>query len=114
MKLLGNRGEDLAVKFLKGKGYRLITRNFKTSIGEIDIVAEDNGTLVFVEVKTRSAVSFGHPFEAVTYRKREKIKKVALCYLKNCKKPVAARFDVLSIEMKGDDPVIEHLIDAFE
>lgn len=114
MKPLGNRGEDHAVKFLKGKGYDLVARNFKTSIGEIDIIAEDKGTLVFVEVKTRTDNSFGHPFEAVTYRKREKIKKVALCYLKNRKKPVAARFDVLSIEMDGDNPLIEHIIDAFE
>jgi putative endonuclease len=114
MKSLGNRGEDHAAKFLKGKGYRLISRNFKTSIGEIDIIAEDKGTLVFIEVKTRTDNSFGHPFEALTYRKREKIKKVALCYLKNLKKPVAARFDVMSIEMDGDEPVIELIVDAFE
>lgn len=114
MKPLGAKGEEHAVEFLKGKGYRLISRNFKTSIGEIDIIAEDKGTLVFIEVKTRTDNSFGHPFEAVTYRKREKIKKVALCYLKGLKKTAAARFDVMSIEMDGDTPVIEHMIDAFE
>lgn len=114
MRLLGSKGEDIAAKFLKDKGCRIISRNFKTPIGEIDIIAEDKGTLVFVEVKTRSDASFGYPFEAVTRRKREKIKKVALCYLKNCKNPMPARFDILSIEMDGDNAKIEHIIDAFE
>lgn len=114
MRLLGSKGEDIAAKFLKDKGCRIISRNFKTPIGEIDIIAEDKGALVFVEVKTRSDASFGYPFEAVTRRKREKIKKVALCYLKNCKKLMPARFDILSIEMDGDNAKIEHIIDAFE
>lgn len=114
MSLLGSKGEDLAAEFLKEKGYRIVTKNFKTSIGEIDIIAEDKGTLVFVEVKTRNNTSYGYPFEAVNYRKKEKIKKVALCYLKNCKKVMPARFDVLSIEMDGDKAKIEHIADAFE
>lgn len=115
MRLLGIEGEKLAADFLREKGYRIISRNFKTPIGEIDIIAEDGKTLVFVEVKTRSDNTFGQPFEAVNYRKREKLKKVALYYLKNnCKKEASSRFDVLSIEINGGKSKIEHIIDAFE
>lgn len=115
MKQLGVKGEGLAVEFLKRKGYRVISRNFKTPLGEIDIVARDGETLVFVEVKTRTDTAFGQPFEAVNYRKREKIKKVALYYLKNnCRKELSSRFDVLSIEINADKSKIEHIIDAFE
>lgn len=114
MRLLGIKGEDLAEKFLKGKGYRIIHRNFKTPVGEMDIIAEDRDTIVFVEVKTRAGDSFGHPFEAVDYRKRERLKKVALYYLKHHKKNSPLRFDVLSIEMDGYRNRVEHIIDAFE
>jgi putative endonuclease len=69
MKPLGSKGEDLAVRFLEKKGYRILSRNFRTPVGEIDVIAEDRNTLVFIEVKTRTDDSFGHPFEAVTFRK---------------------------------------------
>lgn len=114
MSRLGNKGEDLAAEFLKQKGCRIISRNFKTPMGEIDIIAQDGKTLVFVEVKTRTDNSFGRPFEAVNRRKREKLRKVALCYLKHIKRDVPARFDVLSIEVDGGKSRIEHIIDAFE
>lgn len=114
MKLLGSKGEDLAVKFLKNKGYKIVSRNFKTPIGEVDIIAEDGKTIVFVEVKTRSDDSFGRPFEAVNHRKREKLKKLALFYLKHHRNDMPLRFDVLSIEMDGDKSKIEHIVDAFE
>ncbi len=115
MRLLGIKGEDLAAKFLKKKGYKIVARNFKTPVGEIDIIADDKGTLVFAEVKTRSDESFGHPFEAVTCRKRDKLRKVALYYLKNCRKEdVPSRFDVLSIRAGSGKDEIEHIVDAFE
>ena len=114
MKLLGSRGEDLAVKFLKKKGYRILDRNFRTPLGEIDVIAEDRNTLVFVEVKTRTDDSFGRPFEAVTFRKKEKLRKAALSYLKSSRKEMASRFDVLSIEVRGGESRIEHIVDAFE
>jgi putative endonuclease len=115
MRPLGLKGEDLAVQFLKKKGYRILWRNYKSPLGEIDIVAQDGEALVFVEVKTRADNSFGLPFEAVDYRKREKLRKVALYYLKNCcKRDVPSRFDVLSIQAGGDRNEIEHIIDAFE
>jgi putative endonuclease len=114
MRLTGIKGEELAVTFLKRKGYRILQRNFKTPVGEIDIIAEEGNTLVFVEVKTRTDDSFGHPFEAVDFRKKEKLRKVALSYLKQCKKELPSRFDVLSIEMDRGKSRIEHIIDAFE
>lgn len=115
MRLLGNRGEDLAAGFLRKKGYRILSRNYRSPVGEVDIIAEEGRTIVFIEVKTRTNDSFGRPFEAVDYRKREKIKRIALYYLKRYKiidRPL--RFDVMSIEMSGDNSSIEHFTDAFE
>ncbi len=114
MKLIGSEGEDLAVNFLKDKGYKIISRNYKTPIGEIDVVAKDGETLVFVEVKTRTTDSFGYPFEAVNSKKRHKLKNLALLYLKKHKKDCAVRFDVMSIHMNNDKKEIEHIEDAFE
>ena len=114
MRRLGNKGEDLAVRFLKKKGYRIIARNFKTPLGEIDIIADDGGALVFVEVKTRTGDSFGQPFEAVHYRKKDKLRRVALWYLKQAKKEMPSRFDVVSIQTDGGKNAIEHIVDAFE
>jgi putative endonuclease len=114
MNSLGKKGEELAVRFLKKEGYRIIDKNYRTPFGEIDIIADDGGVLVFVEVKTRSGDVFGSPFEAVDRRKRDKIRKVALCYLKKIKKEPAARFDVLSIDCECGEKKIDHIKDAFE
>ncbi|MFA5845363.1 MAG: YraN family protein [Thermodesulfovibrionales bacterium] len=114
MKLLGSEGEDLAAAFLKGKGYKIISRNYKTPIGEVDIIAEDKGTIVFVEVKTRTNDSYGYPFEAVGARKQHKLKNLALLYMKQKKKEFAVRFDVLSIHINNGKKEIEHIMDAFE
>lgn len=112
-RLLGNRGEDLATKYLKEKGFKILTRNFKTPLGEIDIIAEDSETLVFIEVKTRTDDSFGLPFEAVDGRKRERMRRIALLYLKNLGKERPVRFDVISVEMKDGNSKIGHIIGAF-
>ncbi len=111
---LGKQGEEIAVKFFKKKGYRIIERNYSTVFGEIDIIAKDRDVIVFIEVKTRADKSFGYPFEAVHPRKRKKMKQVALCYMKRLKREVPARFDVLSIDMEGGGKQIEHIQDAFE
>jgi putative endonuclease len=112
---LGSEGEALAVEFLRKKGYRIIAKNYKTFLGEIDIVAKDGDTIVFLEVKTRTNESFGYPFEAVNENKRRKIKNVALLFLKKMKEEVPARFDVLSISSTGDGgQEITHIKDAFE
>jgi len=114
-KELGSKGEDIAAIYLKKKGYQIIARNYKTSSGEIDIVALDRETVVFIEVKTRADHSFGYPYEAVHYRKRQKLKNLALLYMKKIGREVPVRFDVLSImqNQKGKFE-IEHIPDAFE
>ncbi|MBM4128834.1 MAG: YraN family protein [Nitrospira sp.] len=115
MRLLGSEGETFAVAFLEKRGYKIISRNYKTPIGEIDIIAQDGNTIVFVEVKTRKDESLGKPFEAVNKKKQQKLKNLALFYLKARGKEYPVRFDVLSI-LYGDDKKkhVEHIKDAFE
>ena len=109
-KFLGRVGEKKAADFLGSKGLKIIKTNFKTHIGEIDIIAEDGEYLVFIEVKTRSSDAFGEPSEAVNLKKQEKYYKVATEYLKyNNALDRACRFDVVEIE----DGQINHIIDAF-
>jgi putative endonuclease len=114
MKTLGKEGEAAAVRFLKKKGFRIVETNYRTPVGEIDIIAKDKNVLVFIEVKTRADKTFGYPFEAVNARKREKIRKVALSFMKKYRREFPARFDVLSIIMKDGKKHIEHISDAFE
>jgi putative endonuclease len=114
MMKLGEKGEGLAVKFLKKNGYKIIKRNYKTPLGEIDIIANDRGTLVFVEVKTRESLEYGHPFESVNTYKRHKIANVAMLYLKKLKDVPPCRFDVVSIFYEHGRPECELIRDAFE
>ncbi len=114
MNSLGKEGEQIAQVFIRKKGFKILKTNYRTVFGEIDIIAKDKDVLVFIEVKARADIAFGHPFEAVDNRKKEKLRKVALCYMKNLKKECAARFDVLSINVKGGTRHIEHFQDAFE
>lgn len=111
---LGEKGEVLAVSYLKKRGYKIITQNFKTRIGEIDIIAIEGDTLVFVEVKTRESIAYGKPFEAVDYFKKRKIANVALLYLKKLKEIPPCRFDVVSIYYDQGKPDCELIKDAFE
>jgi putative endonuclease len=115
MTTLGSEGEDLAIQFLRRKGYRIISRNYKNYIGEIDIIAQDGETVVFIEVKTRANDSFGSPFEAVHRKKRQKLRNLALLYLKKQGEELPVRFDVLSITCtKNGNMEIDHIQDAFE
>lgn len=95
---LGKSGEDKAVKHLVKNGYKILDRNFRTKLGEIDIIAKDDEALVFIEVKTRSSMSFGVPQLSVDTRKQNKLIKLALSYIKqkNIKHKVI-RFDVLAL-----------------
>lgn len=113
MNTIGAQGEEAALAFLKKAGYRILATNYKTVFGEVDIIAMENGTTVFVEVKSRSGSAFGFPFEAVTPKKQDKIRKVALYYMKQKKEEIALRFDVLSINISGGESAIEHIKDAF-
>ena len=115
-KELGKRGEDIAIKFLKEKGYKIIERNYRCPMGEVDVVAEDKETLVFVEVKTRTSTNFGLPEEAISYRKKQHLSRIASFYLIYHKiKEANCRFDVVSILMESDKIKDIHLIkNAFE
>lgn len=109
----GRHGEDVAVDYLKGKGYLLLHRNYRTPLGEADIIARDNDAVVFVEVKTRTSTAFGQPFEAVNSRKQEKLKKIALYYLKHNNIQAQVRFDVISIISGNGKEEINHIVEAF-
>ncbi len=114
MRALGDKGEDIAAKFLKKKGYKILKRNYTAPIGEIDIIAKDGDTVVFVEVKARTDDLFGLPHESVGSKKQRKLKSVALHYLSRLKKQPPARFDIISICFKEGRKEIEHIKDAFE
>lgn len=116
-KLLGDRGERAAVRFLKRQGYRIIAKQYRNNYGEVDIIAQDGKVFVFVEVKTRTSINDGQPFEAVDLRKQEKITRVALAWLKQYGRlEQPARFDVVSILWPDDkgEPQIQHFRNAFE
>ena len=113
---LGESGEEIAAAFLQGLGYIVLTRNYRKRFGEIDIVAEEGDTLVFVEVKTRSSAAFGSPLEAVDARKQRRMARAALAYLSAGKlHDRAARFDVVAVRLQPQDrPLIEHIRNAFD
>lgn len=95
---VGIHGEETAVTFLKKEGYTLIKRNYRNPFGEIDIIAEEGGFLVFVEVKYRKTSSFGSPLDAITKDKKRHIIRSALYYLKATGQTNRrVRFDVLGI-----------------
>ena len=109
-KIKGDIGEEQASLYLKQLGYKIIKRNFKTKLGEIDIIAKDGERIVFVEVKKKTTLKFGMPREMVTLKKQKTIKSVAELYLKITKNlSCPTRFDV--IEIVNDD--ITHLKAAF-
>lgn len=112
---LGRRGEDLACRYLEKKGYEIVARGFRLFRGEIDIIARDGRTLVFVEVKARADESFGRPEEAVTPGKQRQIRRIAQGYLLERPAPgVDIRFDVVAILFdEADGHRLEHFIDAF-
>jgi putative endonuclease len=113
MKPLGEEGEEMAVALLKQKGYAILQRNYRTPVGEADIIAKHEGTVVFVEVKARSSFAFGRPFEAVNSRKIQKIRRIALFYLKQTGQEAPVRFDVVSISYEGGKTEVDHIQDAF-
>ena len=115
LQAFGEQGESLAVWYLKKNGYKIIEQNYRTKLGEIDIIAKEKKTLVFVEVKSRRSMRFGNPKWAITPKKQRTISMVALSYLKATKQSNAkARFDVIAISSNHDEPQIEIIKNAFE
>lgn len=94
---LGNWGENLAIKFLKKRGYKILAQNYRNRDGEIDIIAKKNSIIYFVEVKTRSSTFFGWPEEAIGEKKKEKIEYLANCYLEENNLSNDYKFGAISI-----------------
>lgn len=112
---LGKLGEALALKKVRRLGYKKIVRNYRCPLGEVDLIARDGDTLVFIEIKTRKHKSIDYAKEAVNDRKKRQLSKTALAYMKtnNCC-DTKARFDVVAISLKNGKPQIEVLQNAFD
>jgi len=112
---LGKLGEEAAVGLLKDNGYRVLLRNYRTKLGEIDIIAKDKDTICFIEVKTRQTERFGLPYEAISRFKQRQISKAALAFLKEKKLlDKKARFDIVSIIYSEEKPKLDLIRGAFE
>ena len=110
---LGQRGEHIAQTFLKEKGFQILHVNWRNRKLEIDIIAMDGETLVFVEVKTRQTLIFGEPEDAVNYKKRRSLIRAANAYVLKYGFKDDARFDIISIIIERNETVINHFPDAF-
>ena len=111
---VGREGEDLAANFLQQKGYEIVDRNWRYGPKEIDIVARDGDTMVFVEVKTRSTLAFELPQEAVTKKKMKNLVEAADAYMIQNNIDLEGRFDIVAV-LNGNPPkVIEHLEGAWQ
>ncbi len=114
---LAIRGEDAAASYLRRRGYRILGRRLRSDLGEIDLVALDGRTVVFVEVKTRHSAEGDHPAEAVDRAKQRRLTRLAVAYLKRhglLESP--ARFDVVAVTWPPTErrPAIEHIAGAYE
>lgn len=111
----GKSGEEIALGLLKKNGYKILARNYRTRLGEIDIVGCDKDTICFIEVKSRHSDKFGFPQEAVLKSKQRQISKAALMFLKEKNLlDRKARFDVVSVLSAGGEPKLELIRNAFE
>lgn len=113
--LLGRSGENVALRYLKRKKYKIVEKGFRLFRGEIDIIAYDNKTLVFIEVKTRRSQGFGLPEESVTPSKQKQIRKIAQGFLAiHNIREVECRFDVISLtKTERNEYSIRHIKNAF-
>ncbi len=114
----GRRAEELAAAFLERAGLRVVARNWRRPEGELDVIADDAGTCVFVEVRSRTGAALGHPLESITVEKQRRVIRSARLYLADT--PTAAtgyRFDVVAITFDPEghaEPELVHLPNAFE
>ena len=112
----GQVAENLAEQMLRKKGYRIVGKNLRIAGGELDLIAEDQDTLVFIEVKARRGNQFGGAHYAISTRKKQQIIKLAMCYLsKHRITNTQCRFDViLVVDIQNHSPQITHIEHAFE
>ena len=107
-------GEEIAVGYLKKKGYHILDRNFRSRIGELDIIARKGNTVVFIEVKTRNNLKYGLPCEAITDNKKRHIKRMVNYYtMMNCTEGLDLRIDVIEILVKEGMVSVNHIENAF-
>ena len=113
--ILGKTGEDLACAELEKRGYAIVARRYRRRGGELDIIARDGATLVFVEVKARDGRAFGGAAEAVTGLKRRRITQLAIEYMtRHHVADCPCRFDVVSIHMESGTPIVDVFQNAFD
>ncbi|GAA2025397.1 YraN family protein [Agromyces tropicus] len=108
---LGRRGEQVAAEHLEARGMRVVDRNWRCRHGEIDLVLRDGSVLVFVEVKTRTGVRYGHPFESITPVKLARLRRLALAWCDAHERSAAGlRIDAVAVHAPADAPaIVEHL-----
>lgn len=112
-KELGVLGESYAENFLKEKGYIIVGKNYKNFFGEIDLIAKKEDLIVFVEVKSRRSMKYGHAFEAVNYKKQNKIYNTSLSYIQDRNlRDIQFRYDIIEVYV-FEKIEINHIIDAF-
>lgn len=114
-KPLGDRGETLAASHLERAGWTIVDRNFRMGRKEIDLVARRGEVVAFVEVKTRAGLGFGHPLDAITWKKRREIQQVAAAWVTRFGRPGDLyRFDAVAVRLAaGGAPLLEHVEDAW-
>lgn len=112
---LGDRGEELAARFLQRAGWTILERNFRMGRKEIDLIARRGEVVAFVEVKTRTGLGYGHPLEAITWKKRREIQQVAAAWIDRKGRPGDLyRFDAIAVQVRGGGPPqVEHVEDAW-
>jgi putative endonuclease len=111
---IGKYGEELASQYLQDRGYLILERNWRCNLGEIDIVAKDKNRIVFVEVKTRSGIGYGHPFEAITANKVSRMRKLAAQWCSQHQQMGAkVRLDAIAILIHSGRVAVEHLKQVF-
>lgn len=111
--LTGQQGENLAAEFLLKQGYAILHRNYRYKRTEIDIIAQKDGVLIFIEVKTRATDVFGYPEEAVNRRKERILLNAAEVFIHRIRWQKDIRFDIISVTLTAPQPFIHHIEDAF-
>lgn len=112
-KPLGRKGEDLAASYLRDLGWEILARNYRTKLGEIDLVCRDRNSIVFIEVKTRTETDFARPDQSVTQRKQAKLRRLVEEYLaKHGQESAEVRFDVVGVTLSARRPKFDHIVGA--
>lgn len=112
--LLGAFGEQYAARFLRGEGYEIWSANYKTNVGEIDIIAQKDGVVCFIEVKTRQVGGMFSPAEAVDFKKQENVKSCAANYMNKFNIKNKVRYDIIEVLVNGNSlSEINHIKNAF-